>query len=76
MPKFVVYEVWTRCRVVEAPNAAIASSRFEPAIAPPGLNLSNWHVVPVDSPYYSPVERVTEAESAWPPEWTKGGEWV
>jgi hypothetical protein len=50
MPKFVVYEIWTRAKVVEAENQTQALEMTEPE---PGnsiheeLNFSNWHVVPL-----------------------------
>lgn len=46
MPKFVVYEVWTRARVVERETASMA---YDPPPEPvPGMNLCNWHVVAVN----------------------------
>lgn len=47
MPKFVVYEVWTRARVVEADDFDHAYTVGEPRPLD-GLNLSNWHVVATD----------------------------
>lgn len=46
--KYVVYEVWTKARVIDADNIHQAFSLAEPV--PPrdtDLSLSNWHVVPV-----------------------------
>lgn len=48
--KFVVYEVWSKARVVEAESLAEALEQNEPSIDPArlcGLNLGNWHAVPV-----------------------------
>lgn len=45
MPRFVVYEVWTRARVVEAEDFNHAYIVGEPKPLE-GLNLCNWHVVP------------------------------
>lgn len=50
MPKFVVYEVWTKARVVEAETASMA---YQPPPDPKphdeyGMNLCNWHVVAVN----------------------------
>lgn len=55
MPKFVVYEIWTRSRVVEAKNESDAYDKGEP-LPEVGLSLSNWHVHPVDdTPYVLPT---------------------
>ena len=46
MPKYVVYEIWTRARVVEAENLSDAYNVGEPTKrGVVGLGLSNWHVV-------------------------------
>jgi len=45
--KFVVYEVWTRSRVIEAPDAHSAYELGEP-VPEADLSLCNWHVVPAD----------------------------
>ncbi len=58
MPKFVVYEVWTKARVVEAETASMAYQPGPESV--PGMNLCNWHVVAVD-----PKDaEVTESEPA------------
>ena len=47
MPKFVVYEVWTRSRVVNAKNMSDALRRYPPKPIKMGdgknLSLCNWH---------------------------------
>ena len=44
--KFVVYEVWTKSRIVEAKTQEDAVIDYE--IVPiEGLSLCNWHAVPV-----------------------------
>lgn len=50
MPKFAVYEIWTRHRVIEADSVSDALDKADPHFrAPvPGLGLCNWHAVPVD----------------------------
>lgn len=47
--QYVVYEVWTTARVVEADDETDAYTKAEP-ITRPGMNLCNWHVVPIDPP--------------------------
>lgn len=51
MPKFVLYEVYSRARVVEADSIETAYSDCGPDCKELhqgfGLNLGNWHVVPV-----------------------------
>lgn len=47
MPKYVVYEIWTRSRVIEAANEAEAYTVGEPEPCE-DLNLSNWHVQSLD----------------------------
>jgi hypothetical protein len=45
MPKFLVYEIWTTHRVVEADDEDAALTELpEPR---DGLVLSNWHAVPI-----------------------------
>lgn len=44
LKKFIVYELWTTSRVVEARDVEEAYRKSEPAPRR-GLNLSNWHVV-------------------------------
>lgn len=49
MPRmYVVYEVWTTARLVEATDETDAYQKGEP---PPreGMNLCNWHVVSLAS---------------------------
>ena len=51
--RYVVYEVWTKSRIIEAESEQDAYDKAEPEprTAEAGeLNLSNWHVVPVDEP--------------------------
>lgn len=57
--KFVVYEVWTRARVIEANDSGEAYVRGEPQSRPDGLNLCNWHVVNVEQAD-APAGEVTE----------------
>lgn len=45
--KFVVYEVWTRSRIIDADDTHEAYNEGEP-VPIDGLSLCNWHVVPVD----------------------------
>jgi hypothetical protein len=46
--KWVVYEVWTTARVIEAATEQEAHDKGEPP-AREGLNLSNWHVIPLSA---------------------------
>lgn len=47
--KYVVYEVWTKARIIEADSYDDAVYFSEPSPYPdPHLNLSNWHVVPLE----------------------------
>ena len=48
--KYVIYEVWTRHRIVEADSRADALDKNEPAEITDGVgfSLSNWHAVPVE----------------------------
>ena len=43
MPKYVVYEIWTKSRIVEAKNESDAYDVGEPEPLE-GFSLSNWHV--------------------------------
>lgn len=43
--KFVIYEVWTRSRVVEAENEVAALADNEPLSRGDDLSLCNWHAV-------------------------------
>jgi hypothetical protein len=43
---YVVYEVWTTARLIEAEDAEDAYNKGEPPKRV-GLNLCNWHVVPL-----------------------------
>ena len=52
MGKFIVYEVWTSARVVDAKNEREAYEAGEPKPRT-DLNLCNWHVVPVTGPVVS-----------------------
>ena len=47
MPKYVVYEVWTRHQVVDAKTESDAYLAG-PQKPVKGMNLSNWHVVKVE----------------------------
>ena len=47
MPKFVVYEVWTRASVIEADDYDHAYAKGEPELRK-DLDLANWHAVLVD----------------------------
>jgi hypothetical protein len=47
VPKFVVYEVWTRSRVITADDLEDAMLKGEPKPVL-GMTLSNWHAVDVD----------------------------
>lgn len=52
MPKYVVYEVWTKSRVVDIVEGLDVYSATDPDIAPVklcGMSLCNWHVVPVEA---------------------------
>jgi hypothetical protein len=46
--KFVVYEIWTRARIIEAKDQdhADTTSMPEPIV---GLSLCNWHAIAVPS---------------------------
>jgi quinol monooxygenase YgiN len=45
---FVMYEVWTKSRVVKAKDEYTAYDRFRPKTPEgSGLNLCNWHAVEV-----------------------------
>ena len=47
MKTFVVYEVWTRSRVVAALSEDDALERHSPAPAAGDLSLANWYAVEV-----------------------------
>ena len=49
MPKFVIYEVWTRAEVVEADGYEAAIRAHDPLPMPdhPEFSLCNWHAVEV-----------------------------
>jgi hypothetical protein len=44
--KYVVYEVWTKSRVIEAEDTTDAFKKGEP-LPIEDMSLCNWHVVPV-----------------------------
>lgn len=49
MPRYVVYEVWTKSRIIEAANVHEAYEVGAPE--PQGVkdfNLCNWHVVNIE----------------------------
>ena len=48
MPRFLVYEVWTTSRVVDAEDESTAYAMSEPEPRR-DLSLSNWHAVPLNS---------------------------
>ena len=49
--KFILFEVWTTWRHVEAECMEDAYRKHQPALRPNDeLNLSNWHIVPADEP--------------------------
>lgn len=49
--RFVIYEVWTRARVVEAESEDKALEAQEPPPTPPDdLHLCNWYAVAVEDP--------------------------
>ncbi len=51
--KFVIYEVWTRHRIVEAEDYDDALSNNDPEPIE-GMSLSNWHAVPIDDAEIDP----------------------
>jgi hypothetical protein len=55
MPRFVVYEVWTRHQIVEAENETAALEQdYSPShIDWSGMSLCNWHAVAIDEPVAS-----------------------
>ncbi len=47
--KFLIYEIWIRETVCEADSAERALEDHDlPSFGDLGLNLSNWHAVPLD----------------------------
>jgi hypothetical protein len=52
--KFVVYEVWTTARIIEATDHLDAYRKGQPPVRE-GLNLCNWHIVAIE-----PSEAETE----------------
>jgi hypothetical protein len=62
--KFVVYEVWTRAKVVEAASEEQALLDNEPSPGA-GLNLANWHAVAVpEQPHESSPLRIVTKEGS------------
>ena len=58
--KFVVYEIWTRARLVEAEATEIHGVYEQTAPAPvEGMHLCNWHVVPIPLDVMSPMPGMT-----------------
>lgn len=55
MPKFVIYEVWTDARVIEADSYEDALIKGEPE-AREDLTLSNWHAKAIDGPLRRPTK--------------------
>lgn len=45
---FIVFEVWTRHRFIEAESFEEAYQAGEPAPRHDGLSLCNWHIASVD----------------------------
>lgn len=56
---FVVYEIWTRSRLVDAPNIGEAFLAGHPTEERKGLHLSNWHVVQLPD---SAIEQAAKRE--------------
>lgn len=55
MAKYVVYEIWTKSRIVEADSETHAYDVGEPEPVS-GMSLSNWHLHPVDEkPFVLPT---------------------
>ncbi len=54
MPRFVVYEVWTRHRIVEARSIEEAYEQDMPPV-PLGMNLCNWHAVEIPESTPKPI---------------------
>jgi hypothetical protein len=50
MKTFVVYEVWTKAKIIQASTFRDAYEKGCPDTVPNGneLNLCNWHIVAVD----------------------------
>lgn len=57
--KFVIYEVWTRSRVVEAESHDAALEKNEPEPIE-GMSLCNWHAVTVDPPEEMDLDAIVE----------------
>jgi hypothetical protein len=47
MPKFIVYEIWTRAVVVEGQSEDQVLSDYDASPPDEDLSLSNWHAVEV-----------------------------
>lgn len=47
MKQFVVYEVWTRSRLIEAEDEEHAYDVGSPQVNEDGMNLCNWHVIEI-----------------------------
>lgn len=45
--KFVIYEVWTRSKIVSARNYATALAENDPVPPADDLDLCNWHAVEI-----------------------------
>ena len=52
--EFIVYEIWTTARKIEALSEEDAYQKGEPSPRD-DLNLANWHVVPVQPVIESPL---------------------
>lgn len=48
MKTFIVYEVWTRARTIEAVDLPEAYKTGEPVPRKDDLSLCNWHVIAAD----------------------------
>jgi hypothetical protein len=46
MPKFIVYEIWTKATEIDAPDIETAYLNAEP-IPRDDLSLANWHAIEV-----------------------------
>ncbi len=67
MARFVVYEIWTRARVISAPDrhTAYQESEPDPGLCKFGLHLANWHAVPIEGAD-EPGPRRTGELLSWP----------
>ena len=47
--RYVVYEIWTRARVVDAKDDHDAYAKGEPLPRKDDLSLSNWHIKRIET---------------------------